>query len=130
MGMYTELVVKFNVRDDIPDDVFNMINYLFGNRSGGVPDIPVHDFFKTQRWEFIGTCGSFYHHPEALSQVYAPVWSPRDLYVFSRSDLKNYGNEIDLFVDWITPYVRAEPGDCIGWKWYEENQVPELILIK
>lgn len=120
MGMYTELVLKVRLTGDAPRDI---INHMFGD--GPEPaTLPAHAFFKTQRWDFIGKSSSFYHHPEALSSFLSSD------YLFSRSDLKNYGNEIALFIDWLQPYIDAEPGYCIGWEWYEEDDVPTLLYKK
>ena len=47
--------------------------------------------------------------------------------LFSRSDLKNYDREIELFFDWLRPLTCALPGDCIGWQWYEEHDEPTLV---
>ena len=79
----------------------------------------------------VGQCSSFYHIPFATSR-YANPNSPEKKggYVFSRSDLKNYGGEIAKFLDWVDPYVDELPGKCIGWTWYEEEDQPTLIFKK
>lgn len=121
MGMYTELVIKANIVSDIPSDVDGILNYLFND--GVMPtELPEHRFFQTPRWDFIGRASSYYHVPQAISYY-------NKGYLFSRSDLKNYSSEIDLFIDWIKPYIDYSGGDCIGWKWYEESQTPTLIIL-
>jgi transposase InsO family protein len=42
--------------------------------------------------------------------------------------LKNYDNEIKHFIDWLTPYIDQEDGECIGWSWYEEDDKPTLLF--
>jgi hypothetical protein len=129
MGMYTELVLKCRVRDTTPDGIKEVLRHMFGNNVE--PEtLPEHPFFKSPRWSLLGKCSSYYHHPEALSGIFESSNDWGDMYIFSRSDLKNYDNEIALFVDWITPYVDGYGKACIGWEWYEEDEAPTLIFVE
>lgn len=40
-------------------------------------------------------------------------------------------DNIDKFIDWIEPYIDKEGEDlaCIGWRWFEDDQKPELIFV-
>lgn len=127
MGMYTELVLKCEVSGDAPEIVKNVVRHLF---SGGErpEQIPEHEFFKCHRWSSIGSGSSAYHFPEAISNLFKYDWD-ESLYIFSRSDLKNYDDEIAKFVDWITPHLVAHGETCIGWSWYEDDEKPTLIMI-
>lgn len=120
MGMYTELVLKCEVVDDIPATVKAMLEFLFND--GQEPtELPDHEFFKCERWRSIGKCSSYYHTPFALSRF-------SEGYIFSRSDLKNYDGEIEKFLAWVRPYLDVpEWRDVIGWTWYEEAEAPTLI---
>jgi hypothetical protein len=131
MGMYTELVLKCQIKDDLPDDVRAVLKHLF--KGGDEPEsLPDHEFFKSRRWSLIGRCSSFYHHPNAMSDYWTGHGDDdnRGGYIFSRSDLKNYDGEIGHFIDWLMPYIDQDEGDCIGWEWYEEDDVPTLLLKK
>ena len=126
MGMYTELVLKFEISKNLPKDVMQVFEYLFNN--GEEPSfIPDHEFFKKSRWFVIGKSSSFYHHPECVKS-WCDVDYSDTIYIFSRSDLKDYNNEIQSFVDWAKPYIRPSTGDCLGWVWYEEEDAPTLII--
>ena len=130
MGMYTELVFKAEIREDVPDDVHSILKHLFSG--GDKPDIlPNHPFFEASRWGQIGNSSSFYHTPFALS-AYSNPNQPESNggYIFSRSDLKNYSGEIGLFLEWVDPYIDEFAGQCIGWVWYEEDPAPTLIFKK
>lgn len=127
MGMYTELVLKCEISEDIDKQVEDVLQFLF-NGGSKPTELPAHPFFSTGRWEFIGSCSSFYHTPFALSRYYRPDSQKGGGYVFSRSDLKNYGREIEEFLDWIMPYISEHVGMCIGWKWYEDWDKPELLF--
>lgn len=121
MGMYTELLLKCNVKRDLPQDVKEALHYLFNSESK--PEtLPDHPFFSLHRWKLIGSCGSYYHIPWSASR-YA------ENCIFSRSDLKNYNGEIQMFASWLMPYLEEPEGKCIGWHWYEESEKPELIFM-
>ena len=124
MGMYTEILIKADIKIDIPTKVHEILTFLFTETDVDKPkDLPDHPFFKYDEWTLIGRCSSYYHIPTCLNFY-------EKEYLFSRSDLKNYGNEIDLFFDWIDPYICAYEGKCIGYSWYEESDEPTLIYKK
>lgn len=126
MGMYTELVLKCEVMGDAPDLVKQVARYLFNGESA--PEkLPEHDFFLCSRWNCIGKMSSAYHHPAAVNSLVKYEWDDC-LNIFSRSDLKDYSDEIEKFIDWISPLLVNESGSCIGWSWYEEEDKPTLII--
>lgn len=122
MGMYTELIIKCEIKKNLPSEVLEILNYLFGNTEDLPMHLPDHEFFACSRWSCIGRCYSYYHHPRVVNSFV-------EGYLFSRSDLKNYEDEIEKFIDWIKPYVDEFKGKCIGWSWYEEADEPTLIII-
>ncbi|NGY04740.1 hypothetical protein [Solimonas terrae] len=121
MGMYTELVLKADVKRDLPREVEAVLQHLF-NGEECPKELPQHRFFECERWEHIGSMSSYYHIPWAVSRYH-------DGRIFSRSDLKNYDGEIAAFVSWLMPYLDEPDGKCIGWSWYEEGDTPELLLM-
>ena len=129
MGMYTELIFKASIRVKINSIEQAVIQCLFNGHDVPVT-LPDHPFFKSPRWDMVTTCSSFYHHPTAYNNLVDTQWNLNgytEYYVFSRADLKNYDDEIELFRNWIDPYVGEEKGKCIGWMWYEEWNEPMLI---
>lgn len=122
MGMYTELLLKVEVKDGLPEEVEDVLNFLFNREDHSYPAVlPDHKFFRAPRWPAIGSCSSHYHIPWSNS-----MYSGH--YIFSRSDLKNYDDEIELFLDWVTPYLATYKGVCYGWTWYEEEDAPTLLF--
>lgn len=120
MGTYTELIIKCRIRLDIPIEVHQVLDYLF-NSSGKIPEnLPDHKFFQTIRWHDIGRSNSYYHIPRTFSYFETP-------YLFSRSDLKNYDDEIEKFLDWIDSYIDSDVEKGIGWIFYEGAKNPLLI---
>lgn len=120
MGMYTELVLKAEIRKSATQEAKDILEFLFGD--GIEPTaLPDHPFFSCERWRAIGNMSSYYHVPETIN-VY------REGYIFSRSDLKDYADEIDLFMDWAKSYIEPATGLCYGWKWYEEADQPTMLM--
>jgi len=129
--MYTELVLKCCINDDVPPEVKQVLKCLFSH--GEDPEtLPDHPFFSLPRWEMIGRCSSFYHHPNAVNSYWTGFGNDDDRggHLFSRSDIKNYDGEIESFIDWLRPYIDEEDDQCIGWTWYEEESAPTLIFKK
>jgi hypothetical protein len=122
MGTYTELLLKCRIVDGIPEDVNSILEFLFGSRRVTIPNpLPDHPFFRLQNWDAIGRSASYYHVPCTSNYYKAP-------YLFSRSDLKNYQNEIQAFLDWIMPYLNEPDGSCIGWICCE--RLPPFLIAK
>lgn len=132
MGMYTEIVVKLQFDKEVGNDNYKILSYLFNPLDVNEKEdliIPEHDFFKCSRWESIGHCSSFYHHPNNVSDWYVLSFRIEDVstYAFSRSDLKNYDNEIEKFFDWYSTLNTNECiGDFIGYSLYEEDNTPTI----
>lgn len=127
MGMYTELYIACRIKGDVPVEVIDVLNYMFGG--GDTPkNIPEHDFFECDRWGCIGTGASYYFVPESLSCFRRD--SLGDGYtLISRSDLKNYDGEIAKFIDWVKPYIEGGSYDHIGHYRYEEHDKPTLLFL-
>lgn len=124
MGMYTEILVKASVDlDSISQKNMSVIKYLFSDGEEPREDaLPDHKFFTLPRWSLIGHCSSYYHHPVVINSM--------DEYgsIFSRSDIKNYDGEIEAFFDWFQPLATKTEGECIGYYWYEECELPTLVV--
>lgn len=125
MGMYTELVLNLTVKASIPADALTVLRHLANGDEAPVA-LPDHPFFRCDRWSMVMRCSSHYFIPFALSRLESPEYV-KDHYLSTRSDLKNYSDEIDLFVDWLAPYMDALPGSFLGYKRYEEDDDPTLL---
>lgn len=123
MGMYTELVLKCQIKANAPEDVMDVIRYMFAG--GERPEkLPEHVFFSLPHWDMIGDRNGFYHHHDVFN-----IYHIGNQCIFSHSYIKNYSGEIQEFLDWIKPYIDAMEGQCIGWTWYEEELQPTLIIV-
>ena len=120
MGTYTELVLKCTLKNDLPQKVDAALRYLFCDNYPTPTELPDHEFFKKPRWEAVGKSGSYYHCPR-------PLYFYDGKYLFTRTDLKNYDDEIATFLDWLMPYMSCPPGKFIGWVFCEQSREPEFI---
>ena len=103
MGMYTKADAKLKINPCLPDDVAYAVWFLSSDmlEDADVKKLPDHDFFKTQRWDY-------FHLVESKGFHILDI------------DIKNYDGEIELFFDWIKPYVLNPIGSEIGSSLYEE----------
>lgn len=123
MGMYTEFYFRARIEDGAVAD------WLDTNINGEddwfrTPFDDEHTFFQTVCWSsvFIGG-GAVYQESRT------PIFRRKDRggggpygneFVLS-SSLKNYGDEITSFIDWITPHLDMSHGDFLGYALYEDS---------
>ena len=154
MGMYTELVFKGFLKDNLPKEVREVLHYLFdddensecwtrGNDWAKIKEkYPEKVFFSNddiQKEFWRPTIDhNFFRCPwwrdiaNSSSYYHVPQsfkCLQKDRYIFTRCDLKNYHGVIEEFVEWSKPYLDMEEGSCIGWYWYEEYAKPTLLYV-
>lgn len=130
MGMYTELNVSMNLKLD--RNTLEILRVMLGEREMGedikLPDAPLFSTYA-QRWDFMLMSESFYFdHTTSSSLVNRKTWAEEDdmeRTLNVRCDLKNYEDEIELFLEWIYPYATTR--GFIGYMRYEEEENPTLI---
>ena len=130
MGMYTELHLNAELRKDTPAGVVRLLDAMCDGATEPAPglEIPGHALFRTIRWPYMLCCASYYFAAQTHSEVYRDPLGL--LYLCIRCNLKNYDNEIELFLDWIDQYIDAQKGEFLGFKRYEEENEPTLIYKK
>jgi hypothetical protein len=123
MGMYTELHYNVELRKDVPAQVLATLRYMLGGYDQ--PETKCdHPLFTTDRWAVMLRMSSAYFPARTHSELFE-----RDYrwYLGVRCNLKNYGGEIELFTEWLDPYVEAFKGDFLGFSRYEESEDPVII---
>ena len=124
MGMYTELNIGVNLRTSTPDNIIKILSYMLGNNYNDNIEITNHPLFSTGRWEYMLRCDSYYFDGRTDSSMeYDDIGKNYQLNV--RCNLKNYNNEISLFLDFIQPYL--DTYGSLGYTRYEECEDPTLI---
>lgn len=125
MGMYTEIHFNAELKKDVPVEIVSVLRYMLGEVEPR-PPLPAHPFFETDRWHVLFRMDSYYFDADTHSTMRLDKISGA-YYLCVRANLKNYDQEIDKFVDWITPYLDKHDGDFLGFKRYEEDEWPTLI---
>ena len=127
MGMYTQLHYGAQLRTDVPESVIEILKVMVGDEETVPTTLPDDPLFTHDRWRWMLQCDSYYFdykttHLLDFDEIAKQWW-------FNVTcNLKNYEDEIALFVRWIAPYVDAEPGDFLGYHRYEEDEAPVLLL--
>jgi len=125
MGMYTELVIVARIKDD--PVVVNVIKHMLKEETKGDLVIPNHPLFRSDRWEFMLRCDSYYFVPRGVSLFeyddIGKYWV-----LINRSDFKNYDDEVSKFINWITPYVHGD--EMFAYSRYEEAREPTIYYGK
>jgi len=137
MGIYTEFHFNVELINDIPSDVLKILEYMISRDNDKYDNVdklqlPDHPFFtNSKRWVWMLHSDSYYFSADTHSTLRQDD-SPYNItrYLCIRCNLKNYCNEIENFVDWINPYVKADKGDFLGFSRYEESEDPEIIRKK
>lgn len=129
MGMYTALSLGVKFRKDTPQDVIDTIEYMVtGHKeleAERYTTQALHPFFSCHRWSALLRCDSYYFDwTTGYNLMFDGI--SESYYLTGVSNLKNYSNEINLFLDWIQPHLDTE--GYIGWSMYEESVVPTLLF--
>ncbi len=117
MGMYTELVLAVSL-EELPEYHERVLKW-FGEPLNPLELKSEHPFFKCERWDTLGRYGLYHRHYNFQKDKYS------DFHCLDiRCELKNYDDEIEKFLDWISPYLID--GFC-GYMRHETREEPTLI---
>lgn len=121
--MYTELNIAVRLKEDMPKDIISIIRSMI-NAESVYYNTPDHPFFKTDRWKWLFSSDSYYFDGDTHSNFRLDNITHQ--YVLTvRSNLKNYCYEIELFLNFLSPYMDTQ--GFIGYEMYETNDNPNLI---
>lgn len=128
MGMYTALVLDARLKANVPDQVIETLKFMMGPGTG-VVDPPEHPLFGDTRWAWMLKGSSAYFPIEREPLLYRPFYgadeTSKPVLLSVGCSLKNYDNEIALFLDWLTPYIE----EAVGYSMYEGDEQITPILI-
>lgn len=126
MGMYTELVMACEIKKSTPTYITVVLAGMCDGDDISPEIIPEHPLFKTERWSSMLTTDSAYFSGDTHSECTWDEFSEK-YGLTIRCNLKNYGGEIEHFVDWLRPYIDAPDGEFLGYSRCEEDDHPTLI---
>lgn len=136
MGMYTELMLGVEFKSDTPKVVIDTIKWMSSDArllpKEVVPDFiseQGHLLFKTDRWIWmLRSAGSYYFSaPPTFVGIDDDISKS---YKFTLvTNIKNYTNEWELFLDYIAPHIDTDRTPFVGYMRYEEDTHPTLVYI-
>ncbi|AGO48309.1 hypothetical protein Phi17:1_gp33 [Cellulophaga phage phi17:1] len=127
MGMYTELIFGAELKQDTPENVIESLKYMMGDVEEKPENFPLPD--GRCEWLFKGSSYYFGINRAASSMWFDDIsesWS-----ISTRSNIKNYGDEIESFLEWIKPYIDSGRGcrDMYAIVTYEESDTPDIYYL-
>lgn len=128
MGMYTELIFGAELKKETPNEVIEALKYMIGD----IEDKPINFPLPDGRCEWLFQEGSYYfaiHNP--VNRMWLDGISGQ-YHISTRSNLKNYDNEIETFLEWIKPYVAGGSGarEMYAITIYEEQEEPTIYYLE
>ena len=124
MGMYTQLVMGAQLKKSTPETALEALRCMVDARQIQPTTLPAHPLFATPRWSLVLNCDSAYFDWESDSEFIQNLYGS-GYYLRVISNVKNYDNEIQLFLEWIAPYLDTQ--GFLGFTRYEEDDHPTLI---
>ena len=121
MGMYTEIYVSVDLKEDTPEFIMDILKAICYNGHEclleGYPS----------RWEYLFKSGSYYTSNTCVAEItFSPISGQYSL--IGKGDIKNYEDEIERFFSFIQPYVdTCGVRTFMGYSLYEESVEPVLF---
>lgn len=118
MGMYTEIFVNVDLKEDTPSEIIEVLKAMCvkDHEAACLKD-------KPQRWWYLFNNGSYY---TPLTQCGTLTFDDiaGHYSLLAKGDIKNYDNEIEKFFDFIRPWCDTE---FMGYYRFEESREPTLV---
>lgn len=126
MGMYTEFYFRANITDEPATELAPIVDWLDENINGELwfeNPFDRHPFFALPRWSsvFIGGGAVYQESRKPIFRRRSETGEPRRNQLVIASSLKDYGDEIAQFIDWIAPHLDMHYGDFLGYSLYEDS---------
>lgn len=125
MGMYTELSVSAELKD-LTELEINALMWMVGEIDQP-SSLPNHELFKCDRCEYMLRMRSYYF-PFTIDPVLKLDPIDNQYRLVTRSNMKNYEGEIELFIDWLKPFIDCGVGinNMFAVVCHEEQEEPTL----
>ena len=126
MGTYTELIFGAELKKDTPNEVIETLKYMMGE-----VEKPNNFLLPYGKCEYLFQCSSYYF---AVSKPLKKMWFDSiscRWCISTRSNIKNYENEIETFLEWIKPYIDSGSGsrDMYAIVIDEEREEPTIYYL-
>lgn len=129
MVMYTQLVLGVDLVKDVPEEVVRILKYMCGQKEDQFETLPDHPLFKCKGWSYILNYTSSYFQGNTDSKVYYHNYYGENYYSLNvRCNFKNYEDELEHFLNWLSPYVKTTD-KVIGYSLHETERLPTWIKL-
>jgi hypothetical protein len=125
MGMYTEIYVNVDLKRETPDNVLQVLKAMCGQLDREQEEEALREF--PDRWCMLFSDCSYYT-PRTYCKYLQFDEISKQWSLLGKGDIKNYGQEIQKFFEWVMPWVDAFEGEFIGYSRYEESDKPTLYF--
>ena len=124
--MYTELIFGAKLKKETPEKVINALKYILGDIEEKPKDFPL----PKGRCEWLFRCSSYYF---GVNKSLCKMWLDdldKSYHISTRSNIKNYENEIETFLNWIKPFIEDGSGEreMYAIVTYEESE-PKIYYL-
>lgn len=120
--MYTEIIFGASLKSDTPKQVIDALKYMIGETKEIPEDFP----FEEGRHYYLFNSASYYF---GICEPVCKMWFDeigKNWILSARSNIKNYCNEIETFIEWIKPFIESGSGkrNMFAVVTYEEQEEP------
>jgi hypothetical protein len=124
MGMYTELILGAELRKDTPKEVIEALQFILGEKEIKPENFPLPE--GRCDWLLQG-CSSSFAIDKPVNKMWLGEWD-NCWHISTRSNIKNYGGEIEEFLAWLKPYIDGGSGnrDMYAIVIYEDEPTPTM----
>jgi hypothetical protein len=127
MGIWTEAVITCILREDTPQQVVDVLNYLNNPIEDYQHiDTPLHPFFQRADWYMTLAMDCAYFPGETV-YILKPSESSNAYHLTLRCKVK-YGELVTGLLHWLAPYIATQ--GFIGYKREDELEAIILIYVK
>jgi hypothetical protein len=131
MGMYTELSLGVEFKKNLPEEFISIINFMVSGGEEEVFLIPErfkdHELFTTTtRWRWMLRSGGSYYFDRKPYLVWKRDEITKSYFLSCATNIKNYEQEWEKFLDFICPYLDTE--GYLGTYWHEEWEHPVMLM--
>lgn len=125
MGTYTELILGCRLKKSTPNEIVEALKSMVYDL-----DIAKDNPILNEFWHVLAG-GSYYF---AVHTSVKKMWFDdicNEWAISSRSNIKNYGGEIEKFLAWIKPYIESGSGsrEMYAIVIYEESETPTMYYL-
>lgn len=126
--MYTELIFGARLKKETPEQIINALKYIIGDIEEKPSDFPLPEIIRHS----IFTMASYYF---GVSKSINKMWFDditKSWHIGIRSNIKNYKSQIEIFLNWIKPYIESGSGsrEMYAIVIYEEDNEPTIYYLE